>query len=103
MTENPPKKLEIDYSESLRRMGLGKSGAGEYDVIERLLDTEDFEQFNDSFMEARERMVAILVNYGAPEGKYRTLRAMIAHDHTKRLMDDLMEHKREMEATADVG
>jgi RecJ-like exonuclease len=91
------RQMKIDYSEGMRRMGLASPQEFRFKTVESLLDSEDFERFNDSFMSARENMIEILVDYRPAELKRRTLSAMIAYDLTKQLMDQLMATKRQME------
>jgi len=90
------KQIKIDYDEGMRRMGLAPAQEFKFSTFEHLLDTEDFERFNESFMDAREKMVDILVNYQPAALKRRTLAAMIAYDLTKTLMDELMARKYKM-------
>ena len=96
MADKKKKQIKIDYDEGMRRMGLAPAQEFKFSTFENLLDTEDFERFNESFMDAREKMVDILVNYQPAALKRRTLTAMIAYDLTKTLMDELMTRKYKM-------
>jgi RecJ-like exonuclease len=91
------KQMKIDYDEGMRRMGLAPAREFKFATFESLLDTEDFDRFNDSFMVAREKMIEILVDYRPSDEKRRVLSSMIAYDLTKQLMDELMSTKRRME------
>ena len=78
--EKGKKMMKIDYDEGKRRMGLASPQEMKFATIESLLDSEDFEHFNESFMNVRERMIDILVDYRPAQLKRRTLSAMIAYD-----------------------
>src|SRR5262245_32153542 len=95
--EKDKRQMKIDYDEGRRRMGLASAQAFKFATVEALLDSEDFERFNESFMNVRERMVEVLVDYRPAELKRRVLSAMIGYDLTKELMDELMAKKRRME------